>query len=712
MQLNLLFSNAKHRLYGLFLLLSGGIPAQAQQLQTGALDRSAFCAADSVYVPYTVDNDFQSGNIFEARLSDENGSFSNSTLIGSIQDVSSGTVPARLPTLLPAGTQYRIRVVATATAVNGSDNGTDISIKGLPKITATASATTVCAGDSVTLKALVGLSMDPYTFSWDNNVTDKKAFVPTATRLYTVSALAGNCRNTDTITVTVKALPKITASASATTVCAGDSVTLKALVGLSMDPYTFSWDNNVTDKKAFVPTATKLYTVSALAGNCRNKDTITVTVKALPKITASASATTVCAGDSVTLKALVGLSMDPYTFSWDNNVTDKKAFVPTATKLYTVSALAGNCRNKDTITVTVKPLPKVSASASDSSVCEGESVTLKALVGISIDPYTISWDNNVTDNKAFVPAATQKYTVTAVSGNCSKKDTLTITVWPLPKVSANATASRICKGNSVTLSGQGAATYVWDNNVSDNVPFNPTATVTYKVKGTDTRGCSNTAEIGVVVDLPVSTETEEAICAGSFYELGKQKLEKAGVYTEVFAAANGCDSTVTLTLSVTTLDKNLVADTLKGLIAVEDMDSYQWLDCDKDNSIIEGAIQAVYKPVQSGRYAVVLVHGDCRDTSACMAYEVQKSSVGDLPVSYTGMQMYPNPAGDRLFLGFDKALGKATVRLLNMVGQSLLQLDFVSGAATQLDLARIPAGIYIVDVSTDQVCYRARIVKE
>ena len=54
----------------------------------------------------------------------------------------------------------------------------------------------------------------------------------------------------------------------------------------------------------------------------------------------------------------------------------------------------------------------------------------------------------------------------------------------------------ICDGGSVTLSGSGAVTYSWDNNVSDGV----TSTTTYTVTGTDANGCQANDQVTVTVN--------------------------------------------------------------------------------------------------------------------------------------------------------------------------------------------------------------------
>ncbi|MEY8861382.1 hypothetical protein, partial [Tenacibaculum singaporense] len=118
---------------------------------------------------------------------------------------------------------------------------------------------------------------------------------------------------------------------------------------------------------------------------------------------------------------------------------------------------------------------------------------------------------------SFVPTATTTYTVTGTDANgCENTAQVTITVNPLPTVTANASATTVCAGESVTLTGGGADSYVWDNGVSDGVSFVPTATTTYTVTGTDANGCENTAQVTITVNpLPTVTANASAttVCA-------------------------------------------------------------------------------------------------------------------------------------------------------------------------------------------------------
>jgi hypothetical protein len=79
-------------------------------------------------VDYTTSGAFTPGNVFNVELSDENGSFVSSTIIGSVTSTTAGTISATIPNTTLSGTGYRLRVVGTTPSIYGSDNGTDINI--------------------------------------------------------------------------------------------------------------------------------------------------------------------------------------------------------------------------------------------------------------------------------------------------------------------------------------------------------------------------------------------------------------------------------------------------------------------------------------------------------------------------------------------------------------------------------------------------------
>ena len=490
-----------------------------------------------------------------------------------------------------AGTYYAQARNTTTGCTSGTRTGITVTENPLPTVVANANATTICAGDPVTL---TGSGAGSY--SWDNGATDGVAFTPAATTTYTVTGTDANgCQNTDTITITVNPLPTVVANATATTICAGDPVTL---TGSGADSYT--WDNGATDGVAFTPAATTTYTVTGTDANgCQNTDTITITVNPNPTITITGAPTCstdlstysltvsvssgtlsstegtvtntggnnwtitgITSGNDVTLNVLdangcsgtlpvtapdcscpvvdaptgggdqqycagsaipdVSASVNPgETVDWYDAPTggtlllaDDTDYTPTGAGTYYAQArnTTTGCTSgtRTGITVTENPLPTVVANANATTICAGDPVTL---TGSGAGSY--SWDNGATDGVAFTPAATTTYTVTGTDANgCQNTDTITITVNPLPTVVANATATTICAGDPVTLTGSGADSYTWDNGATDGVAFTPAATTTYTVTGTDANGCQNTDTITITVNPnPTITITGAPTCS-------------------------------------------------------------------------------------------------------------------------------------------------------------------------------------------------------
>src|SRR5687768_9682599 len=133
----------------LVLLACFGFAASAQSTLVTLVSNNSLCA-DSVQ-PVSVSysdavTTFQSGNVFTVQLSDPQGAFANPLAIGSLAGTaSSGIIQALVPTWA-AGNGYRIRVVSSAPAITGSDNGTDLTIVPLPQVWVSPSQASICPG--------------------------------------------------------------------------------------------------------------------------------------------------------------------------------------------------------------------------------------------------------------------------------------------------------------------------------------------------------------------------------------------------------------------------------------------------------------------------------------------------------------------------------------------------------------------------------------
>lgn len=146
-----------------------------------------------------------------------------------------------------------------------------------------------------------------------------------------------------------------------------------------------------------------------------------------PSVDASASATTLCEGEELTLTGSGGTGG---VFNWDNGVTDNVPFVPAVgTVMYHVNSGAGNGCSADSIEVTVNPNADFTLVPADEIGGNDGGVYINFTDGIF--PMQYDWDNDGTgdfddpQNLVNVPAGT--YTVVVENGNgCLDSATATV----------------------------------------------------------------------------------------------------------------------------------------------------------------------------------------------------------------------------------------------------------------------------------------------
>lgn len=214
---------------------------------------------------------------------------------------------------------------------------------------------TICAGESFTITPS---GADTYTISSGSFIVN-----PTNTSSYTVTgtSLEGCVNATGVVSdVIVNQLPSISVNSGA--ICSGQSFTM---MPSGADTYTYSSGSDVV-----MPTTDATYTVTGTDANgCENMTTSTVTVNALPVMTAVTNNTLLCVGETATLSVTGAFT---YTWNTSENTTDI-AVSPTITTTYTVDGTDVNgCSNTTTIT-------------QDVSVCTGLTQMSKS-TAISVYP--------------------------------------------------------------------------------------------------------------------------------------------------------------------------------------------------------------------------------------------------------------------------------------------------------------------------------------
>ncbi len=188
--------------------------------------------------------------------------------------------------------------------------------------------------------------------------------------------------------------------------------------------------------------------------------------------------------------------------------------------------------------------------------------------------------------------------------------TMAITVYPIPEkpvIVAGCNTLSVNSENTVNWYKNGEFTTV----LSTGKTFTPQWDVLY-VAQIVANGCQSPYSDPVSISRITGTDVIAACDSYTWIDgITYTENNNTATHTLVGGAANGCDSIVTLNLTVIKLTTTI---TVNGFILTADEQnaSYQWI---KDGEDIQGATQQTYTATENGLYSVRITKNPCTKTS-------------------------------------------------------------------------------------------------
>jgi len=231
-----------------------------------------------------------------------------------------------------------------------------------------------------------------------------------------------------------------------------------------------------------------------------------------PPVAVFSNSATLCSGQNSTFTDQS--SNVPTSWSWSfpggspatSNIQNPIiAYSNTGT--YSITLISTNATGSSaptTQTVSINATPTVTAIATQTTICAGQSSVLAASGATT---YTWSPGTHILTSYTVTPTASTIYTLTGMSSSCKNTTTVSVSVNALPTISSSSINDTICTGNSTTISASGASTYSWipANSLSSasgvSVTASPSVTTTYTIVGTDVNNCANTSNHTIIVSI-------------------------------------------------------------------------------------------------------------------------------------------------------------------------------------------------------------------
>jgi gliding motility-associated-like protein len=391
---------------------------------------------------------------------------------------------------------------------------------------------------------------------------------------YTVTVTDANgCTAQTSVTITQPQAGLALSTTQVNVLCFGNStgsINLTATGGTA--PYTYAWSNNTTQEDPS-NLAAGAYTVTVTDANgCTATTTVTITQ---PGSAVSVSATPqniLCLNGTGSVNSTPSGGVAPYTYSWTNNATTQNITNLQAGS-YTVTVQDANgCTANATgvvaITLSQVPVQILNLTGTTVLTCTNPTIVLQATGGVTYNWTGGSTPQNDT-NSLTLPGT---YTVNMIDPNgCPVSQTITLTqnITLPPAAITNVTGTTVidCNAPSIDLQATGGGTYQWNNNLGTSANVNIVQAGTYTVVVTAANGCQDSSTVNITVaPVPAVTGNDTTICSGQSVTLSPVYYPNGGqmVWT------NG-QTTPTITVNPNTTTMYSVLYTWNGCVGTEDI---------------------------------------------------------------------------------------------------------------------------------------------
>ncbi len=427
-----------------------------------------------------------------------------------------------------------------------------VTVRPEPTLTVIPTASTICFGsdadisvsgaDTYIWEPATGLSAT--TGSTVNcSATSSTSYTVTGTDVH-------GCVGAGTQDITVGSVLSMTVTPVEDTLCVGNTTTMTASGGTG---YTWAPATGLSATTGATVTCsvgtTTTYTLTGTTAGCVGEGFQTIFINSVvPTVTVIPTSATLCAGDNTDIAAS---GASTYVWTPASGLSETTGQIvnssPTTTTTYTVTGTYRGCTNSAEQTITVNPLPVVTATAVDPTICTGNTTDINAAGADSYSWAPATGLSATTGASVTCSAtATTTYTVTGATDGCNNVTTVTVSVNTTPTVTATPTSATICSGNTTTITATGADSYTWtpgtglSATTGATVSSSALTTTTYTVTGT-TLGCSASATQTISVNATptvTATPTDGTICTGN-----NTDITALGATDYIWSPATGLSAT-------------------------------------------------------------------------------------------------------------------------------------------------------------------------
>ena len=423
----------------------------------------------------------------------------------------------------------------------------------------------------------------PYSVVWSNGATTQNlSNIGAGTYTVTVTDSKG-CTANSSVTLTQPTTLQLGAVNQTNVSCfGGNNGALDITVSGSVPAYSYAWSNSATSQDISNLTV-GTYTITITdANNCTTNNSYTITQPSAPLSSILTSTNILCFGNSTgSIDLTIAGGTSPYSYLWSNGATTQDLNnIPSGAYSVTVTDSRGCQLNRSVLLTQPSSALSTSISGTNVSCLGGSNGSVDLTVNGGTPVYTYVWSTGATtqdiSNLAF-----GNYSVTVTDANaCTATSIISITQ-PPTSIQFSATLTQISCFNAangiISLTPQGGTapfSYTWSNGATTAL-INSLSPGNYTINAVDANSCPFTNQY-TITQPQVLTATSSSVNVNCFgASTGSINLTvtggtspytfswsngastedlsnlSAGNYTVAIQDANGCTTSLTVTISQT-----------------------------------------------------------------------------------------------------------------------------------------------------------------
>ena len=229
----------------------------------------------------------------------------------------------------------------------------------------------------------------------------------------------------------------------------------------------------------------------------------------------------------------------------------------------------------------------------------------------------------------------------------------------------------------------------------DSYEFNGqtyTTSGTYTATLVNAAGCDSTATLVLTINNSNTATVEATICAGESYEFNGQTYTATGTYTATLENAAGCDSVVTLTLTVRPANTPI----------------------EETVTLNNNELPYEYQGQEYTAFGTYQITGE--DEYGCpqeyVLTLVHNSGINEVESEYS-IALYPNPTTSNATLSVKGLNEEATVIVTDQAGRVISTTTLALGQETmEVETSKLASGVYYIRIQTANSVRTEKLIRK